>query len=62
MREGSVNSKLPHYRIEIGKLQEEPVACRRLYGAIDIQPLEHMLHRANSLDATRGEAPTADDQ
>jgi hypothetical protein len=46
----------------IGELQEEPLACRRLHGAIDIEPLEDVLDRPHRLHAASGEAPAANGQ
>ena len=57
-----IQEELEALRVERRQLQEEPVARGRLHGAIDIQPLEDMLHRANRLHAARGEAPPADGQ
>jgi hypothetical protein len=65
VREGlgeGIQEDLEALGIEIRQLQEEPLARGRLYGAIDIPPLEDMLHRAHRLHATRGEAPPADGQ
>jgi hypothetical protein len=59
--EGS-QEELEALRVEIRQLQEEPVARGRLHGAIDRQPLEDLLHRANRRHAARGEAPPADGQ
>jgi hypothetical protein len=63
VREGfgeGIQEDLAALRVELRQLQEEPIARGRLHGAIDIHPLEDMLHRANRLHAPRGEAPPAD--
>jgi hypothetical protein len=65
VREGlgeGVQEDLEALCVEIRQLQEEPVARRRLHGAVNIPPLENMLDRANRLHAARGEASTADGQ
>jgi len=59
VREG-VDEELEHRGVQIRQLEEEPVTRRRLHGAIDIEPLEDMLDRANRLHPTRGEASAAD--
>jgi hypothetical protein len=53
---------MKHLRMQIWQFQEEPVAGRGLHGAIDVEPLEDVLHGATGLDAPRGEAPSADGQ
>lgn len=65
MREGlreGVHEQLEHVGVQIGELQEEPLACRRLHGAKDIEPLEDMLDRPHRLHAASREAPAADGQ
>jgi hypothetical protein len=48
--------------VQIRQLQEKALARGRLDRAIDIEPLEDMLERANGLYTTRGEAPAPDGQ
>lgn len=57
-----VDEELEHVRIEIRQFQEEALARRGFHGAIDVEPFEDMLHRANRLHTTRGKAPPADGQ
>jgi hypothetical protein len=60
-REGS-DADLEAFRVQIGQFEEEPVACRRLHRAIDVEPCEAMLHVPDGLHTARREAPTADGQ
>jgi hypothetical protein len=59
VREG-IDEELEHLGVQIRQLSEEPLTCRRLHGAIDLEPLEDMLDRSHRLHPTRGEAPAAD--
>jgi hypothetical protein len=49
-------------RMQRGQCSEEPAAGRRLYGAIDVEPREDVLHMPHRLPATRGQAPVANRQ
>jgi hypothetical protein len=48
--------------VQIRQLQTEALPADRLHGAIDIEPLEHMVHAPDGLHAACGEAPTSDRQ
>jgi hypothetical protein len=39
-----IHEELAHVRMEIRPCQEEAFARRRLHGAVDVEPLEDMLH------------------
>jgi hypothetical protein len=60
-REG-IAEDLEACRVQIGQCEEEPVACRRLHRAIDVEPFEDMLHAPDGLHTARREAPTANGQ
>jgi hypothetical protein len=57
-----VNEELEALGIEIRQLQEEPLPGCRGHRAIDIKPLEDVLHRANGLHTAGGEAPATHGQ
>jgi hypothetical protein len=57
-----VNEELTQLRIQIRQFQEAPVAGHGRHGAVDVEPLEHVWHWAQGLDAPRGEAPSPDGQ
>jgi hypothetical protein len=44
--------------VEVGQFEEEALARRGGHGAIDGEPLEDMLDRADGLHAAGGEAPS----
>ncbi len=60
-REG-LDEELEAFGVQTGQFEKEPVACRRLHRAIDVEPFEDMLHAPDGLHTARGEAPTADGQ
>jgi hypothetical protein len=60
-REG-LDEELEAFGVQIGPFEKEPVACRRLHRAIDVEPFEDMWHAPDGLHTARGEAPTADGQ
>ena len=60
-REGA-DADLKALGVQIRQLQTEALPADRLHGAIDIEPLEHMLHAPDGLHAACGEAPTSDRQ
>jgi hypothetical protein len=65
LREGlrkGLDEELEALGVQIRQLQEEAIARGRLDRAIDIEPLEDMLDRANGLYTTSGEAPASDGQ
>ena len=65
LREGlrkGLDEELEALGVQIRQLQEKALARGRLDRAIDIEPLEDMLDRADGLDTTRGEAPAPDGQ
>lgn len=57
-----IEEELEHVRIEIRQFQEEARARRGFHGAIDVEPFEDVLDRANGLHPARGEAPPANGQ
>ena len=60
-REG-IEEELEAFRVQIGPCEEEPVACRRLHRAIDVEPFEDRLPAPDGLHTARREAPTANGQ
>lgn len=58
----SVDEELEALGIEIRKCEEEPLAGRRRYGPIDLEPFKDVLHRRDGLYPTGREAPSADRQ
>jgi hypothetical protein len=65
VREGlreAIDEELEHLGVPRGQRQEEAVPRRRLDGAIDIAPLEDVLHAPDGRHAARREAPSADGQ
>ena len=60
-REG-IDEDLEAFGVQLGQFEKEPIACRRLHRAIDVEPFEGMLHAPDGLHTARGEALTADGQ
>jgi len=58
----ALEEELEHVGVQIRQLEEEVLACGRLDGAIDIEPLEAVLDRPNRLYPAGGEPPPADGQ
>ena len=57
-----IDEELQGVGIQIRELQEEARPRRGRHGAIDVEPLEAVVDRANGLHPASGEAPPADRQ
>jgi hypothetical protein len=57
-----LDEKLERLGVQLGQFQEEALARRRRHRAVDVAPLEDMLHGAHGLYTTRGQTPSTDRQ
>jgi hypothetical protein len=57
-----VDEELAALGVAIRQFEDAPLARRGGHGAIDVEPLADLLHRADGLHAAGGEAPSADGQ
>jgi hypothetical protein len=57
-----VDEELEALGIEIRQCEEEPLAGRRRYGPVDLEPFKDVLHRANGPYPKGREVPSADRQ